>query len=52
MTKQEAYKTCQCRHCSSLDYDTGECICGDPESEICPKSYSEEEDEDTGVIVL
>lgn len=43
MTKQEAYKSCKCLHCVYRDAETGICLCGDPESEYCPKDEVEEE---------
>ena len=46
MTKMEAYKTCLCRHCVFLDEKTGMCLCGDPESDECPKCSVVEEQEE------
>lgn len=37
MTKQEARKQLKCRHCVFLDSETEICLCGDPDSEDCPK---------------
>ena len=42
MTKQEAYKQFKCLHCVFLDRDTEMCLCGDPESEDCPKAGEQE----------
>lgn len=44
MTKQEARKNCLCRHCGYQDKDTEECVVGDMDNEICPKSIKEKED--------
>ncbi len=41
MTKQEAYKSFRCWHCSYRDSDSGECICGDPDDENCPRDMEE-----------
>lgn len=43
MTRQEAYRNFRCWHCSYLERDSGVCLCGDPDSEECPK-YPEAED--------
>lgn len=43
MTKQEAYKSCKCLYCVYIDAETGIFLCGDPESEYCPKDEVEEE---------
>lgn len=45
MTKQEAYKTFKCWHCVYLDNDKGICLCGDPDSDDCPKDYTAEQEE-------
>lgn len=45
MTKQEAYKTFRCFHCVYLDSDEGICLCGDPESDICPKDEDVEQED-------
>ena len=37
ITKNEAYRTHQCRHCVYLDDDTGFCLAEDPDSDSCPK---------------
>ena len=37
MTKQEAYKSLKCWHCVYLDFESGFCLCGDPESDECPR---------------
>ncbi|MGN0398867.1 MAG: hypothetical protein ACI4EO_01950 [Blautia sp.] len=37
MKKNEAYKSFRCMHCAFLDRDSGVCLCGDPESDECPK---------------
>lgn len=42
MTKQEAYKTFRCWHCVYLDNDKGICLCGDTDSDDCPKDYTAE----------
>lgn len=42
MTKQEAYKTFRCLHCVYRDSETGICLCGDFESDDCPKDGEEE----------
>lgn len=42
MTKYEAYTEFKCWHCLYLDTDLGECICGDPDSDECPKGESNE----------
>ena len=42
MTKQEAYKSFKCLHCVYRDTETGICLCGDPDSECCPKDEEEE----------
>lgn len=44
MTKQEAYKSFRCRHCSYRDSDSGECLCGDPDDENCPRDIEESEE--------
>lgn len=38
MTKREAYLSFKCWHCVFLDNENSMCVCGDPESEECPKS--------------
>ena len=38
MTKREAYLSFKCWHCFSFEKESGECLCGDPESDECPKS--------------
>ena len=43
MTKQEAYKSFWCWHCSYRDSDSGECLCGDPDDENCPRDIGEPE---------
>lgn len=43
MTKQEAYKSFRCWHCSYRDSDSGECLCGDPDDENCPRDMGEPE---------
>lgn len=43
MTKQEAYKSFRCWHCSYRDSDSGECLCGDPDDENCPRDIGEPE---------
>ena len=45
MTKQEAYKTFRCCHCVHLDRDEGICLCGNPESDICPKDEIDEQED-------
>lgn len=42
MTKQEARKQLKCRHCVFLDSETEICLCGDPDSEDCPKEDEQE----------
>ena len=37
MTKREAYLSFKCWHCVFLETESGECLCGDPESDECPK---------------
>ncbi len=44
MTKQEAYKSFRCLHCPYRDFETGICLCGDPESDDCPKDCEGEEE--------
>lgn len=44
LTKQEAYKSLRCWHCVYRDSDSGECLCGEPEDENCPK-YPEKTEE-------
>lgn len=43
MTKQEAYKSFRCWHCPYRDSDSGECLCGDPDDENCPRDMGEPE---------
>lgn len=43
MTKQEAYKSFRCWHCSYRYSDSGECLCGDPDDENCPRDMGEPE---------
>ena len=38
VTKREAYLSFKCWHCFSFEKESGECLCGDPESDECPKS--------------
>lgn len=45
MTKQEAYKTFRCFRCMYLDRDEGICLCGDPDSENCPKDEIDEQED-------
>lgn len=42
MNKYEAYLSFKCLHCVFLDDETRECLCGDPESDECPKSEYDE----------
>ena len=42
MTKQEARKQLKCRHCVFLDSETEICLCGDQDSEDCPKEGEQE----------
>lgn len=42
MTKQEARKQLKCRHCVFLDNETEICLCGDQDSEDCPKEGGQE----------
>ena len=37
MTKCEAYLSFKCWHCVFLETESRECLCGDPESDECPK---------------
>lgn len=37
LTKQEAYKSFRCWHCTYRDSDCGECLCGEPDDENCMK---------------
>ena len=37
MTKREAYLSFKCWHCVFLETESRECLCGDPESDECPK---------------
>ena len=41
MKKNEAYKSFRCMHCVFLDTDSGVCLCGDSESDECPKDEEE-----------
>lgn len=44
MTKQEADKTFRCWHCVYLDRSEGICLCGNPDSENCPKDDTAEQE--------
>lgn len=37
MTKREAYLSFKCWHCAYLESESGECFCGEVESDQCPK---------------
>lgn len=39
----EAYKSFRCWHCSYRYSDSGECLCGDPDDENCPRDMGEPE---------
>lgn len=41
-TKQQAYKNFDCWHCVFRDADSGMCVAGDLESDICPKTTTEQ----------
>ncbi len=38
MTKREAYLSFKCLHCVYLENESGECLCGEAESDECPKT--------------
>lgn len=42
MTKREAYLSFKCWHCVFFENEYGECLCGDPESDECPKFEQDE----------